>query len=161
MPKYAVRTIVRLAACLSMSAAVHAADWRLPEDKGTVEPGAIAAILGANDYPETSAYRRAVDYIDFESYGQQYTQVVVTLTPEKPRLHQGRRLVVVGAEPGSEYAMDFLVTPEGKEGPGVWLAKRGVTFIALTRVGRWNFFGKDGSWKDIPLETRMPIFNRR
>lgn len=140
-----------------------AADWQLPEDKGVVEPDTIVAILNNNDYPETTTYRQAVAYIDFESYGQQYTQVVVTLTPNKPRRVHGRKLVVVGAEPGSEYAMDFLETPEGKEGPGVWLAKRGVTFIALTRVGRWNFFAKDGSgsWQDIPLETRMPIFNRR
>lgn len=51
---------------------------------------------------------------------------------------------------------------EGKEGIGVWLAKRGVTFIGLTRVGRWNFLAPDGSgsWKDIPLDQRMPIFNR-
>jgi len=29
-------------------------------------------------------------------------------------------------------------------------------------VGRWNFFDTtdNGSWKDIPLEQRMPIFNR-
>ena len=35
--------------------------------------------------------------------------------------------------------MDFVSTVEGREGPAVWLAKRGVTFVALTRVGRWNF----------------------
>jgi hypothetical protein len=88
--------------------------------------------------------------------------VVVSLNPNQPRLYKGRKLVVVGAEPGSEYAMDFLETVEGQEGMGVWLAKRGVTFIALTRVGRWNFFDPsgDGSWKDIPLEQRMPIYNR-
>ena len=45
--------------------------------------------------------------------------------------------------------MDFVSTIEGKEGPAVWLAKRGVTFVALTRVGRWNFLAptKDGSWE--------------
>ena len=145
-----------------MISQASAADWQLPPDKGLVERSSITAILGGNDYPETSGYRKKVDYIDFESHGQQYTQVVVTLTPDKPRLHLGRKLVVIGAEPGSEYAMDFLETPEDKEGPGIWLAKRGVTFVALTRVGRWNFFAKDdtGSWKDIPLEIRMPIFNR-
>ncbi len=139
-----------------------AADWQLPADKGLVDSKEVAAILAANDYPETSGYRKKVDYLDFDSYGQQYTQVVVTLTPDRPRMHNGRKIVVVGGEPGSEYAMDFLQTPEGKEGPAVWLAKRGVTFIALTRVGRWNFFAKDGSgsWKDIPLGIRMPIFNR-
>jgi hypothetical protein len=139
-----------------------AADWKLPPDKGLVDSKEVAAILASNDYPETGGYRKQVDYIDFDSHGQQYTQVVVTLTPDHPRLHKGRKIVVVGGEPGSEYAMDFLQTPEGKEGPAVWLAKRGVTFIALTRVGRWNFFAKDGSgsWKDIPIGIRMPIFNR-
>ncbi len=102
-----------------------AASWQLPPDKGVLERDGIAAILGGNDYPETSGFRKQVDYIDFESHGQQFTQVVVTLTPDKPRLHKGRKLVVVGGEPGSEYAMDFLETPEGKEGPAIWLAKRG------------------------------------
>ena len=139
-----------------------AASWQLPADKDTLPSEGVAAILFANDYPETGGYQKTVEYIDFESHGQQFTQVVVTLRPDKPRLHQGRKVVVVGGEPGSEYAMDFLETPEGKEGPGVWLAKRGVTFVALTRVGRWNFFAKggDGSWADIPLDLRMPIFNR-
>ena len=87
----------------------------------------------------------------------------MTLTPDKPRLHRGRKVVVVGGEPGSEYAGDFLETPEGKEGPGVWLARRGVTFVALTRVGRWNFLapGDTGSWESVPLESRMPIFSRK
>jgi hypothetical protein len=112
---------------------------------------------------EFSAYRKRIDYIDFESHGQQFTQVVVTLIPDRPRLHLGRKLVVIGAEPGSEYAMDFLQTPEDKDGAGIWLAKRGVTFVALTRVGRWNFFASQetGSWKEIPLEIRMPILNRK
>jgi hypothetical protein len=139
-----------------------AAAWQLPPDKGTFDSGGVAAILGGDDYPATSGYRKKVDYLDFESHGQKFTQVVVTLTPDKPRLHRGRKLVVVGGEPGSEYAMDFLETPEGAEGPGIWLARRGVTFIGLTRVGRWNFLARDGSgsWADIPLETRMPIFHR-
>ena len=148
---------------LPMCGSVLAAGWTIPPDKGYVEPESIAAILSGNDYPSTSGYRKIIEYVDFDSYGQQYTQVVVTLTPDKPRLHNGRKLVVVGGEPGSEYAMDFLETPEGKEGPGIWLAKRGVTFVALTRVGRWNFFAQheSGSWHDIPLGTRMPIFNRQ
>src|ERR1700693_3717627 len=154
---------ILLLSVLSMSAQVYAAsDWQLPADKGLVDSKEVAAILSANDYPETSGYSKKIAYIDFDAYGQQYTQVVVTLTPDKPRLHNGRKITVVGGEPGSEYAMDFLQTPEGKEGPAVWLAKRGVTFIALTRVGRWNFFDKtgNGSWQDIPIEIRMPIFNR-
>ncbi len=80
-------------------------------------PDVISAILAANEYPETSGYSQKVDYIDFDSFGQKFTQVVVTLTPDKPRLHNGKKLVVVGGEPGSEYAMDFVHTAEGKEGP--------------------------------------------
>lgn len=151
-----------LAVALFFVADQAAASWNLPPDKGMVEPDTVAAILSGNDYPESSDYTQKIDYIDFEAYGQPFTQVVVTLTPSKPRLHNGKKLVVVGGEPGSEYAMDFLETPEGKEGPGVWLAKRGVKFVALTRVGRWNFFDQEGngSWENIPLEERMPIFSR-
>ena len=77
--------------------------------------------------------------IDFYSHGQRYTQVVVTLVPDKPRLRNGKRIVVVGVEPGSEYAMDFIKTPEGKEGPGVWLARRNAcrsSTAASLRTGR-------------------------
>src|SRR3954468_4367456 len=134
----------------------------LPADRGTVPRSTIESILADDAYPESSGYTKRVDFIDFESFGQAFTQVVVVLTPDKPRLHGGRRLVVVGGEPGSEYAGDFLETPEGREGPGIWLAKRGVTFVGLTRVGRWNFFAADGSgsWQRVPVEERMPIFNR-
>jgi hypothetical protein len=136
--------------------------WDLPADNGTLNRQGISEILARADYPETSAYTQRVEFIDFSAYGQPFTQVVITLTPDKPRLHNGRRLVVVGGEPGSEYGMDFVSTVEKREGPGVWLARRGITFVALTRVGRWNFLapGNDGSWETIPLNQRMPIFSR-
>jgi pimeloyl-ACP methyl ester carboxylesterase len=139
-----------------------ASAWDIPPDNGTMGQAAINEILAANDYPETSTYKQAVEFIDFSANGQNFTQVVVTLTPEKPRMRNGKKLVVVGGEPGSEYAMDFVTTVEGKEGPAVWLAKRGITFVALTRVGRWNFLAptKDGSWETVPLGSRMPMFNR-
>jgi hypothetical protein len=154
---------VTLAAfALGVSSAAHAVS--LPADRETVPRAEIAALVAAPDeYPVTSSYTERVEYIDFNSFGQDFTQVVVILTPDKPRLHNGRKLVVVGGEPGSEYARDFIETPEGKEGPGVWLAKRGVTFVALTRVGRWNFLapGNTGSWEGVPLESRMPMFSRK
>jgi hypothetical protein len=136
--------------------------WSLPADRETLSRDVVAAIASRDDYPETSGYSKKIEYIDFEAYGQKFTQVVVVLRPDRPRLHRGKKLVVVGAEPGSEYGMDFLLTPEGKEGPGIWLAERGVTFVALTRVGRWNFHAPsgDGSWETVPLEQRMPIFHR-
>ena len=146
----------------ALLAASPASAWDIPPDNGTMGRQTTAAILAGNDYPETSTFRQTIDFIDFSANGQNFTQVVVTLTPDRPRLRNGRKLVVVGGEPGSEYAMDFVTTVEGKDGPAVWLAKRGVTFVALTRVGRWNFLAptKDGSWQSVPLASRMPIFNR-
>jgi pimeloyl-ACP methyl ester carboxylesterase len=139
-----------------------AAAWELPPDNGTMGQDTIAAILSANDYPETSGYRQSIDFIDFSAYGQKFTQVVVTLTPDRPRLRNGKKIVVVGGEPGSEYAMDFVRTVEDKDGAAVWLAKRGITFVGPTRVGRWNFLAptKDGSWESVTLGERMPIFER-
>jgi hypothetical protein len=139
-----------------------AAAWNLPLDRATMGKNEINEILAGNDYPETTTYTKRIEFLDFTSYGKKFTQVVIRLDPQKPRLRNGKKLVVVGGEPGSEYAIDFLETVEGKEGMGIWLAKRGVTFIGLTRVGRWNFLAPDGSgsWKDIPLDQRMPIFDR-
>lgn len=151
-----------LALAVTAGLATSAAAWDLPADNGTLGREAIREMLGARDYPETSAYTQRIELIDFAANGQRFTQVVVVLTPDRPRLRNGRRLVVVGAEPGSEYGMDFIWTVEGREGPGVWLAKRGITFVALTRVGRWNFLapGGDGSWETIPVGERMPMFSR-
>ena len=59
-------------------------------------------ILAGNPYPETSGYRQAIDFIDFTANGQPFTQVVMTLVPDTPRVRNSRRIVVVGAEPGSE-----------------------------------------------------------
>jgi pimeloyl-ACP methyl ester carboxylesterase len=138
------------------------AAWELPPDNGTLDTDAIAAITAGDDYPITTTYTQNVEFVDFSAHGQRFTQVVITLTPARPRLRNGKKIVVVGAEPGSEYGMDFISTVERKEGPAVWLARRGMTFVALTRVGRWNFLAStnDGSWERIPLGERMPIFSR-
>ena len=139
-----------------------AAAWELPPDKGTLGRETVREILAANDYPATTGYSQRIEFIDFTANGRTFTQVVIILTPDTPRIHNGRKLIVVGAEPGSEYGMDFISTVEGLEGPGVWLAKRGVTFVALTRVGRWNFLAptRDGSWESVPIGRRMPMFTR-
>jgi hypothetical protein len=148
--------------CLCLLSAATASAWDLPPDKGTLSVAAVKEILAANDYPVTSGYSQRIEFIDFVANGRAFTQVVVILTPDTPRLHRGRRLVVVGGEPGSEYGMDFVSTVEMREGPGVWLARRGITFIALTRVGRWNFLAPsgDGSWATVPIGHRMPMFSR-
>ena len=80
--------------------------WKLPPDKGTMGKDEIAEILAGNDYPETTTYTQKIEFIDFHSYGKKFTQVVVRLDPKKPRTRDGKKLVVVGAEPGSEYGMD-------------------------------------------------------
>src|SRR5436190_16592413 len=165
MFRYSVRAMKPrfLLALVLVVSAVHAGlAWDLPEDNGTLGRQAIAEILAGREYPETSSYTQRIDFIDFTAHGQPFTQVVITLTPDKPRLHNGKRLVVVGGEPGSEYGMDFISTVEKGDGPAIWLARRGITFVALTRVGRWNFLapGNDGSWETIAIDQRMPIFSR-
>jgi hypothetical protein len=152
----------RLAMCVVLLPAVSAFAWDIPPDNGTLPVAAVREILAGDDYPVTSGYSQRIEFIDFTANGRAFTQVVVILTPDTPRLHRGRKLVVVGGEPGSEYGMDFVSTVERREGPGVWLAKRGVTFVALTRVGRWNFLAPsgDGSWETVPIGRRMPMFSR-
>ena len=100
-----------IAALFLLSAQTFA--WELPADKATLGKEAIREILNSNAYAETGTFKRDIAFIDFDSHGQKFTQVVVTLTPDKPRLHKGKKLVVVGGEPGSEWAWDFLQTPDG------------------------------------------------
>src|SRR5207237_1167436 len=122
--------------------------WDLPADNATLGRQAIAEILADQEFPETSSYTQRIDFIDFTAHGQPFTQVVITLTPDEPQLRNGKRIVVVGGEPGSEYGMDFISTVEKRDGPAIWLARRGVTFVALTRVGRWTFLALEKAITD-------------
>lgn len=148
-------------AALTLGAA-GAQAWELPKDKGTVPQTQVEEILAGTDYPATTSFTKKVDYVDFTANGMPFTQVVMRLDPAKPLMHNGRKVILVATEEGSSSANGFIETDEGKEGIGVWLAKRGVTFIALTRIGRWNFLAPDrsGSWETIPLNERMPIFSQ-
>jgi hypothetical protein len=139
-----------------------AAAWTLPADKGTLPEAQVEEILAGKDFPEATGFTKTVKYVDYVANGKMFTQVVMRLEPAKPLMHKGRKVVLVATEEGSSSANGFIQTDEGKEGIGVWLAKRGVTFIALTRVGRWNFFAPDksGTWETIPLNERMPIFSQ-
>src|ERR1051325_5164427 len=161
-PVRAMRRSRLLVVALVFAAVSTGRAWDLPQDNGTLGRQAIAEILAAQEFPATSSYSQRTDFIDFTAHGQPFTQVVVTLTPDKPRLHNGKRLGVVGGQAGSEYGMDFISTVEKRDGPGIWLARRGITFVALTRVGRWNFLAPtgDGSWESVALQQRMPIFTR-
>ncbi|SIT40767.1 exported hypothetical protein [Paraburkholderia piptadeniae] len=145
-----------------MTGAAHAFAWNLPADKSTVPEKEVEEILAGRDFPETSGFTKRLEYVDYKSNGVTFTQVVMRLDPDKPLLHDGRKVVLAATEEGSSSANGFIVTDEGKEGIGVWLAKRGVTFIALNRIGRWNFLAPDrtGSWESIPLNERMPIFSQ-
>ncbi len=132
----------------------------LPDDNGTVPAAALQAILDSDAYPETTTYTQSVEFVDFEMHGRPFTQVVILLRPDTPRLHNGREIVVIAGEGGKDNGNAFLTTYEKKEGAGPFLAKRGVTFAAVPRLGRWNFFDPDGHWDRIPLGDRMPVFTR-
>jgi hypothetical protein len=136
--------------------------WDLPSDKETISATQVNEILTSENLPETTSFKKQLEYVDFTANGKLFTQVVMRLEPSKPLMHKGRKVVLVATEEGSSSANGFIETDEGKEGVGVWLAKRGVTFIALTRIGRWNFFApeRSGTWETIPLNERMPIFSQ-
>lgn len=133
----------------------------LPEDNGTLPAETLDAILASDAYPETTSFTRSVEFVDFEMHGKPFTQVVILLRPDEPRLHNGREIVVIAGEGGKDNGNAFLTTYEKKEGIGPFLAQRGVTFAAVARLGRWNFFDPDGHWDKIPLGDRMPVFTRR
>jgi hypothetical protein len=157
--KHFVATAVSVLSAFSMS---NAFAWDLPADKGTIPETQVEEILAGKDFPETTGFSEKLEYVDFKANGVTFTQVVMRLDPDKPLLHNGRKVVLAATEEGSSSANGFIETDEGKEGIGVWLAKRGVTFIALNRVGRWNFFAphRSGTWETIPLNDRMPIFSQ-
>src|SRR5690348_6604324 len=95
----AMKTISLWAGLAFLACISPAYAWELPPDNGTMPRAALDEILRGSDYPETSGYKQAIDFINFSANGQNFTQVVVTLTPDKPRLRNGKKLVVVGGEP--------------------------------------------------------------
>jgi hypothetical protein len=140
----------------------NASAWELPPDKGVISEAQVEEILAGKDFPETTGFSRKLEYVDFTDNGMPFTQVVLRLDPAKPLLRNGKKIILVATEEGSSSLNGFVTTDEGKEGIGIWLAKRGVTFIALNRIGRWNFFAPDrsGTWETIPVNDRMPIFSQ-
>jgi hypothetical protein len=108
------------------------------------------------------SFTQNVRYFDFEAYGRAFTQVALMLEPERPLAVDGRRVVLVTSEGGSDNGRAFIQDNAGSDGLGIWLARRGITLIQLCRLGRWNFLSGDplGSWEDVPLGSRMPVFNR-
>ncbi|MGY9019716.1 MAG: hypothetical protein ACKVHX_09645 [Alphaproteobacteria bacterium] len=132
----------------------------LPEDNGILSKEAVAAITACDAYPETTGFTKTVEYIDFERHGKPFTQVLITFKPDTPRLHNGREILLVCGEGGKDNGNGFIETYEKMPGMAPWLASRGVTVAIVPRLGRWNFFDEGGSWKDIPLGERMPVFTR-
>lgn len=132
----------------------------LPDDNQTLPTDALASILASDAYPETTAFTKSVAFIDFERHGKPFTQVLTVVRPDRPRLHNGREILVIAGEGGKDNGNGFLETYEKKSGMAPFLASRGVTVAIVPRLGRWNFFDAGGSWKDIPLGERMPVFTR-
>ena len=132
----------------------------LPGDNEILSKEILANIMACDAFPVTTSFTKTIEYIDFEMYGKAFTQVVTTFKPDIPRLHNGREILLVCGEGGKDNGNGFIETYEKKPGMAPWLASRGVTVAIVPRLGRWNFFNDEGSWKKIPLGERMPIFNR-
>jgi len=132
----------------------------LPGDNEILSKEILANIMACDAFPVTTNFTKTIEYIDFEMYGKAFTQVVTTFKPDIPRLQNGREILLVCGEGGKDNGNGFIETYEKKPGMAPWLASRGVTVAIVPRLGRWNFFNDEGSWKKIPLGERMPIFNR-
>ena len=106
-----------------------------------------------------SGYSTNIRYFDFDCYGKPFTQVAIVLEPEQPLEIDGRRVVIAASEGGHDNGREFIADFDGNEAIGPWLARRGVTFIALCRIGRWNFLTDRplGSWLDVPLAELVQL----
>ncbi len=136
--------------------------WR-PFDSGTTIPASDAGEMAARwSGSRLCGFTQEVRYFDFENNGRPFTQVAIVFSPQEPLHIEGRRVVMVASEAGHDNGREFAEDDCRREGPGPWLARRGITFIALCRLGRWNFLTDDplGSWESIPLDQRMPVFHR-
>lgn len=132
------------------------------EDGAIISAAELERIAARWQGRETGGFRQEVRFFDFESNGKPFTQVAIVLTPDRPLFVNGRKVVMVASEGGHDSGREFVEDDLHREGPGIWLARRGVTFIALTRLGRWNFLADEalGSWRSVPLDRRMPVFHR-
>lgn len=137
-------------------------DWQNLRDQSVISAAQQRAAIGRWRGAARGGFALDLRFFDFESYGKPFTQVAIVLTPDDPLRIDGRRVVVVASEGGNDNGRDFVRDLRGREGIGAFLARRGVTFIALCRVGRWNFLTDKplGSWIDVPLDRRMPVFHR-
>ena len=133
----------------------------LPDDNCILPTEAVTAITNCDAFPETTGYSKSIEFIDFEHYGKSFTQVLTTFKPDIPRLHNGREIILVCGEGGKDNGNGFIETYEKKPGMAPWLASRGVTVAIVPRLGRWNFFDEGGSWINIPLGQRMPVYDRK
>jgi hypothetical protein len=145
-----------------MSTSAPLVDWDALDDGSILSADVIARTIARANAEADSRFSQEVQFFDFTGYGRPYTQVALVLRPERPLRIDGRRVVMVTSEGGSDNGRAFIRDNAGAEGLGPWLARRGITFIQLCRIGRWNFLSDDplGSWGDVPLGGRMPVFNR-
>jgi hypothetical protein len=90
----------------------------LPADDATMPKSDVEEILASNDFPETTSYTQKIDYITFSANDWSFTRGIITLRPVKPRPHDAKRLVAVGAEPCSKAGTDFITTVESKNAMG-------------------------------------------
>jgi hypothetical protein len=137
-------------------------DWNSFESGATLTSEDLSCLLDTWDSARTCGFTTEVRYFDFVSYGKPFTQVAVVLEPERPLVANGRRVYLAASEGGHDNGRELIVDYDGEEAIGPWLARRGVTVIVLCRIGRWNFLTDRplGSWFDIPLEERVPLYSR-
>jgi len=87
----------------------------------------------------------------------------VTLTPDKPRLRNGKKSSGRG-EPGSEYALDFVThESRARKGRQSGFAKRGITIRRVDPRRPLELLGANQgriNGKACRSDKRMPMFSR-
>src|SRR5215207_903164 len=119
-----------------MSTSAPLVNWDALADGSILSPDVIGRASERAKADADSPFTQDVHSFDFASYGRPYTQVAIVLRPQRPLRVDGRRVYLVTSEGGSDNGRAFIRDNTGKEGLGPWLARRGVTFIQLCRIGR-------------------------
>jgi len=111
--------------------------WELPPDNATMGRDTIAAILSANDYPETSGYQQTVDFIDFTDLSAVERAIPNAAlawveTPTNPHLHVTdlRAVGAICAQSGVRWVVDNTFSTPVLTRPieyGAWAVLESVT----------------------------------
>src|SRR5438309_8416479 len=103
-----------------MSTSTALVDWHALANSSVLSASLIADAVERSQPGADIPYTQDVRCFDFDGHGKSFTQVALVLTPERPMIVNGRRVVLVTSEGGSDNGRGFIRDNAGKEGLGPW-----------------------------------------